>query len=223
MGAEDTCFSVFKEFAEGKGGGRESHFLPGNLLFGEQGRLYAFFTVADDAVFEAREEVDIHLIRLGKVIDRQHLPYFNFRARLFPGFADGAVFSLFEIFEVAGGKVPVAAARLDGAATEQHLILPYTEGAHHQFGIGVVDGIAMLADDAFAAFGWLEDDRLPAGAAKFLEWEHGDKLAVKFQMTKSSGDESGKINGRILWNFTNFCLSIPNRIEYGMESAYRKV
>src|SRR3546814_4045610 len=74
----------------------------------------------------------------------------QFCARIFPGLRPGAGRSGFRQLQEAGRQVPEAAARLDGAPTEQDAPLPGGDGADDDLGILVGDKAAVAAHEAAA-------------------------------------------------------------------------
>src|SRR3546814_2346315 len=68
----------------------------------------------------------------GDRVDRQQLVDLQFCARLFPGLTPGAGRSGFLQLQEAGRQGPEAAARLDGAPTEQDAPLPGGDGARSE-------------------------------------------------------------------------------------------
>src|SRR5690606_6233320 len=98
---------------------------------------------------------------------RVQVVQFDLGARLLPGFAQRAGFRGFAVLEEPGGQRPVAAARRDRAFAEQHLIVPGDQATGDDTGILIVDGRAVIADEAFPgiAFRYSDHYRLAAVAA----------------------------------------------------------
>src|SRR3546814_383547 len=99
---------------------------------------------------QAGAEDELDLRDAGDRVDRQQLVDLQFCARLFPGLTPGAGRSGFLQLQEAGRQGPEAAARLDGAPTEQDAPLPGGDGADDDLGILVGDKAAVAPPAAAA-------------------------------------------------------------------------
>ena len=88
----------------------------------------------------------MHLIDMWHIDQGVDGQVFNHGTGFFQGLAPGGVFDRFAVLHKACGQRPVAFARLDGAAAQQHLRTPHGHAAGDDIGVLIMNGLAMVAD-----------------------------------------------------------------------------
>ena len=118
---------------------------------------------ATASVRQPRAIEDLHLAQPRDVVDREQRVDLDPGARLFPGFALGAVDRRLVELHIAGRQGPEAHARIDRAPAQEDAVLPSRDRADDDLRILVLDEAAIGTDETLAvvAFG----DGAQAGAA----------------------------------------------------------
>ena len=129
---------------------REGVLVFRQLVPAEQADFGALRPRLDRRRFQGRAIEELDLADARNVVEREQLMHFEVGPRLLPRFPRRGGLGALVQFHEAGRQGPVADARRDRPAAQQHLVLPHGHGTDDDLRVVVVDETAVGADQPLA-------------------------------------------------------------------------
>ena len=168
MEPEVAARAVGEEVLERFDYGAKREVFPRDISFRKKPGFKAFVARSEVEISELCRKVEMHLVHVGNVDQRERTQVVNTSPGFFDGFPCRTVGRGFAIFHEAGGQRPVAVARLYGTPAQQDLVFPDRDAPNDKFRVLVVDSTAIAAHHAGSTVaGW--DDRPGRTAAMRAE------------------------------------------------------